>query len=174
MAHLASSCIGIISGIVFLVGGVAMFTIAEVPGPDESDYIIGQIFRFVFSGLFLFFGLVFLIPGVRTFTDLPRRMRLLRDLKERGVPTTATVTFVDRNFRLKVNGDYIYTIVEYEYKDAHGNPHSHRLPRIPSEIAIRRQIEIGSVINIVYHPDHPEDSGWLDLQQDIDDMIAQG
>jgi len=170
MAHLVSSCMGIISGIVFLFSAVAMFTVAEVPGPEESDYILGQIVRFGASGIFLVSGLVFFIPGVRAFTDLPRRVRLMQDLKERGVPTTATVTFVDRNFRLKVNGDYIYTIVEYAY--AHGNPHSHRLPRIPSKIVIRRQIEIGSIINIVYHPDRPEDSGWLEIQQDIDDMIA--
>lgn len=171
MTYLFTSCMGIVGGVVFIFAAFGMFTAAEVPSSGESGYIAGQIARFFFTGLFLFFGLVFLVPGVRAFTDLPRRARLLRDLRERGIEAKATVTFVDRNFRTKVNGDYIYTIVEYEYKDGAGNLQSHRLPRIPSEIVIRQKIEVGSEITIVYHPDHPEESGWLELQEHIDAMV---
>ncbi|MEQ8673713.1 MAG: hypothetical protein RLP44_27815 [Aggregatilineales bacterium] len=171
MNYLISSFFGIIFGIIFLFSAVAMFVGAEVPSAGESGYILGQIARFLFSGIFLVSGLVFFIPGVRAFADLPRRARLLRELKERGIKTTAVITFIDRNFSLKVNGNYVYTIVEYEYKDHHGIPQSHRLPRIPSEIIIRQKYEVGSTINIVYHPDRPEKSGWLELQQYIDENL---
>lgn len=97
----------------------------------------------------------------------------MRDLKERGIPTTATVTFVDRNYSTKVNGDYIYSIVEYEYEDHHGTHQSHRLPRILSDIVVRQQIQIGDTINIVYHPDKPEKSGWLELQKYIDEYFEK-
>jgi len=148
-----------------------MFLVAEVPGPGESGYILGQIARFVFSGIFLISGLVFFIPGVRAFADLPRRVRLLRDLKENGIETTATITFVDLNYSLRVNGKPVYTIVEYEYTDHHGTPQSHRLPRVPSEIIIRQKYEVGSTITIVYLPDRPEKSGWLELQKYIDENL---
>lgn len=163
----------IFGGILFAIAAVGIFTEAEVPGPDESGYVLGQIARIVFGGIFLISALVFLIPGIHTFVDLPRRWYLLRDLRERGIKTTATVTFVDRNYSVRVNGNPVFTIVEYEYQDQNGNRQSHRLPRVPSEIAIRQKIEVGDTINIVYLPDKPEKSGWLELQKYIDENLGR-
>jgi hypothetical protein len=69
-----------------------------------------------------------------------------------------TVTFVDRNWKILLNKNPIYSIVEYYYKDNLGNQYTRKISNMSSELVIRKQIQVGAKIPVKYLSENPAES----------------
>lgn len=77
---------------------------------------------------------------------------------QNGIETQGNITFVDKNYTLLINNAPVYSIVEYTYQDRNGNQHTRRINNIPSEIVIRKQIQVGGTIPVKYAPENSAES----------------
>ena len=75
-----------------------------------------------------------------------------------GVLAEATVTFVDRNYRILVNEQPVYSIVEYKFLDTSGTERVFRAETVDAETVIRNQIQVGSTLNVKYLADDPSEN----------------
>ncbi|TFG74071.1 MAG: hypothetical protein E4H23_12590 [Chrysiogenales bacterium] len=140
--------------IFFLVGG----GIGLVSGLLSGNVQFGaaSINMFVFGGL----GLVFMVIGAILFFGGRGKAKKNKALAEKifamGVPTEATITFLDKNYGMLVNNKPIYSIVEFKFRDGSGVERIGRKNNVSSDLAIRLKLEVGAKIPIKYLNEDPD------------------
>lgn len=140
--------------IFFLVGG----GIGLVSGLFSGNLQMGvaNINMFVFGGL----GLIFMVIGgimfVRGRVLAKKNKALAEKIFAMGVPTEATVTFVDKNYGLLVNNKPIYSIVEFKFRDGSGAERVGRKNNVSSDLVIRLRLEVGAKVQIKYLNENPD------------------
>jgi Na+/melibiose symporter-like transporter len=118
------------------------------PGPDDLTIII--------------FGAAFVVIGILTttltFVRLRRRASMATNVLETGIDTEGTITFVDRNYGVKVSGRYIYSIIEYKFTDLSNKEYVKKVTEASTEEVIRCKIEVGGTVKVKYLPNDPTQS----------------
>jgi len=114
----------------------------------------------IMGGVFVLFLIItfIVLAALRRFGGSKKDQEKKIYIAQNGVETTATVTFVDKNFRLLVNQTPIYSIVEYKYQDNMGREHVRRIDNINSELVVRNKIEVNNTIKIRYLQEDPSQS----------------
>ena len=102
-------------------------------------------------------GLLVLWGGLALIVGRTQQAEANRVLAS-GVDATAAITFLDRNWSLRVNGQPLYSIVEYRFQDSTGRDFVRRVDNIPSESAIRAGWQVGSQVQVRYLPQDPSKS----------------
>lgn len=144
----------VIIGIFFMAMGIFFVVLAQVlPGlaPGDETAVVSLIFTIV-GGAMAVVGLVILVAGRATAKKQEAKAMLIY---ETGVAAEAMVTFVDRNYRILVNNQPIYSIVEFKFRDTSGVEHVVRKETVNSELVIRNQVEVGNTVNIKYLAEDP-------------------
>lgn len=77
---------------------------------------------------------------------------------ETGIETEGTVTFVDRNYGVKVSGRHPYSIVEYKFTDSSKKEYVKKVIEANTEEVIRCRIEVGGTVKVKYLPKDPAQS----------------
>jgi hypothetical protein len=103
-------------------------------------------------------GLLFAVGGVRGMIRGSRELKRKTAIMQTGIEAEGTITFVDKNYRLLVNKQPIYSIVEYTYVDSAGKQHTRRTENVPSDIVIRKQLAVGGKVPIKYSAQNAADS----------------
>jgi hypothetical protein len=130
---------------VVMDGGLALANLFTAGAGASGIFII-------VGGLMAVVGLVLTVTG-RAAAQRQKAKAML--IYQTGVAAEATVTFVDRNYRILVNNRPIYSIVEFKFRDTSGVEHVERKDTVDSELVIRNQIEVGSTVNIKYLAEDP-------------------
>ena len=140
--------------IFFLVGG----GIALIGGLFSGNLQVGaaKINMIVFGGLGLLFMVIGAILFVRGRVKAKQNKALAEKIFAMGVPTEATVTFVDKNYGLLVNNKPIYSIVEFKFRDGSGAERVGRKNNVSSDLVIRLRLEVGNKVQIKYMNEDPE------------------
>jgi hypothetical protein len=159
------SIILLIMGIVFLASGIfTYFVIDTVFGsmPAEAGEMglgnIEGLFQFGVSATFGGIGALMALFGLLGLIRGSKKAKQDHLIAQTGLEREATVTFVDKNYRLLVNNRPIYSIVEYKYQDDYGNEYTNRVENANTNDVIRNKIEVGSTIIIKYLPHDPAKS----------------
>ena len=117
-------------------------------GPDDLTIVI--------------IGAVFVALGILTtaltFVRLRRKSSMATNVLEAGIETEGTVTFVDRNYGVKVSGSHIYSIVEYKFTDASKKEYVKKVTDASTEEVIRCKIEVGGTVKVKYLSNDPTQS----------------
>ncbi|PLW92047.1 MAG: hypothetical protein C0592_12750, partial [Marinilabiliales bacterium] len=129
-----------------------------VNGRQVTDSSVRNTIRWSVSGGIAGLGGIFLISGIIGFFRHKQAYKERLYIMRTGVETEGTVTFVDKNYSFLVNNRPIFSIVEYIYEDKYGNSHSRRVNSISSDIVVRNQIQVGSIIAIKYAIEDPSKS----------------
>ncbi len=145
----------LVIGLVFVGAAVLMVVIiggnlsmASLMAPGAGICVI-----FIIVGVLMaVIGLVLIVTGRATARKLKAKVMLIY---QTGVATEATVTFVDRNYRILVNDRPIYSIVEFKFRDTSGVEYVERKETVQADLVIRNQIEVGSTVNIKYLAEDP-------------------
>jgi hypothetical protein len=147
-------------GIIFIVVGVIIYN------SDTNVYINHQrasaeegkaVVHYAGGGLMglgALFTLIGLVAAVKSNKQKKRDQYILQN----GIDALGTVTFVDKNWKILLNNNPIYSIVEYNYKDKSGNQYTRKISNMSSELVIRKQIRVGSNIQIKYLSENPGES----------------
>ncbi len=136
----------LVPGIILSILGVGFFSTMRGMGATIAGGVCG--------GLGAVFTLIAVIALLRDRVDRRRADLILQT----GLETRGTVTFVDRNFSVRINGRPIYSIIEYTFKDRMGRDYTRTMRNAPSDIVIRRKIEVGSELPVKYLANDPEQS----------------
>lgn len=143
-------------GLILLgVGAIVYFsisadTVVEVNGKPVQDSSLNNILKWSIGGGLGLLGLLFLIGGIRGKIRNAKLNKQKLHILKTGIETEGKVTFVDKNYSFLINNNPVFSIVEYTYKDKSGTTHSRRINNINSEIVIRNQINVGSIVAIKY------------------------
>jgi len=153
----------LIVGMVFIGAGVfagSMMGGAMESAPEaaqETMQIAQSIFTYSFAGvgaLMSFFGVISLIRGGRS-------SKMTQKVLQEGTEGQGVITFVDRNYRVKINNNPIYSIVEYTYTDGMGNQYVNRIDNANTEFVIRAGWQVGVTIPIKYLSEDPQQSAII-------------
>ncbi|MDZ4726588.1 MAG: hypothetical protein SH817_10550 [Leptospira sp.] len=117
-----------------------------------------QILQYGVPGLLISLGVIFNLMGIFGIIRRAKTAKQNAFIMQNGLETDANVLFVDRNYLVRVNYQWIYSILEYEYKDALGNTHLRRIKDVPTEWVIRNKIEVGGKLKIKYLREDPKQS----------------
>jgi hypothetical protein len=144
----------IIAGLMFLVMGLIFVGVALLLGGSVASAGLASVTGvfLIVGGLMAVIGLVIIVAG-RITTQKQKDKAML--IYQTGVDAEAMVTFVDRNYRILVNNQPIYSIVEFKFRDTSGVEHVVRKETVQSELVIRNQVEVGSTVNIKYLLEDP-------------------
>lgn len=158
------------AGIILLLMGVVFIGAGLLSGnviggmmnsaPEMAQESIGMaqnIFTYTFVGvgaLMSFFGVISLIRGGRS-------SQMTKKVLEQGVEGQGTITFVDRNYQVRINGRPIYSIVEYTYTDSMGTQYVNRINDANTEFVIRAGWQTGVTIPIKYLSEDPQQSAII-------------
>jgi hypothetical protein len=129
-----------------IIGGSLSMASLMAPGAGISVIFI------IVGGLMAVIGLVLIVTGRATARKQKAKAMLIY---QTGVAAEATVTFVDRNYRILVNNRPVYSIVEFKFRDTSGVEHVERKETVQSDLVIRNQIEVGSIVNIKFLAEDP-------------------
>jgi hypothetical protein len=139
--------------IFFLVGGGIGLVSGALAG--KFEFGAAGINTIAFGGL----GLIFMIIGAVMLIGGRAKAKKNKALAEKifamGVPTEATITFVDKNYGLLVNNKPIYSIVEFKFRDGGGAERIGRKNNVSSDLVIRLKLEVGSKVPIKYMNEDP-------------------
>ncbi|HYG50513.1 MAG TPA: DUF3592 domain-containing protein [Flavobacteriales bacterium] len=150
-------------GVILLaVGVIVYFAIAskiETDGGTRNLPPWGKaLLLYGVSGLLAGLGLIFMVAGFKANARAKEMEKLYHHILQTGVSAEGSVTFVDKNYSIRVNKVPIYSIVEYTYKDRSGKQHTSRIDTFSSEQVIRKQIQVGGTIQIKYATENPAQS----------------
>ncbi|MES2837764.1 MAG: DUF3592 domain-containing protein [Bacteroidota bacterium] len=154
-------------GIVFLFVGIVLIAVGIIvsqsnmkvkinrqrANAEDSKTAISYV-AWGLEGLGGIFALIGVMGVIRGKKQNKRNHYILQN----GISAEGTVTFVDKNYAVLVNKKPIYSIVEYTYVDSTGSQHTRKVSNISSDIVIRKQILVGSKIQIKYASENPSES----------------
>jgi hypothetical protein len=147
-------------GLILIAVGVyvAQSDIGVTINKRRADAETAATARYAIGGGVGGLGLLFALGGVRSMVRGSRSAKRNREIMQTGVAAEATITFVDKNYRVLVNKQPIYSIVEYTYLDRAGQPHKRRTENAPSDAVIRMGLAVGGKVAIKYSAQNPADS----------------
>lgn len=125
----------------------------RISNQEESAIVLNYV-----GGGLAGLGLVFAISGLVGAVRNSKRNKQNQHLLQYGIDAEGTVTFVDKNYLIKVNHTPIYSIVEYTYLDSNGTTHSRRINNVNSEIVTRNNVQVGGKIHVKYSAQNPNES----------------
>jgi hypothetical protein len=140
---------------VFVIIGTAFTSNTAVP---ESEKYLGPLLQYCISGFLTLLASIFLVAGFRAKAREKKEKELYDRIMLTGVKAAGTITFVDKNWSIRINSRPIYSIVEYVYKDSAGIQHTNRNNQSNSEWVIRNQIQVGKNVEIKYAAEDPSKS----------------
>lgn len=117
-----------------LVSGVSGFT------PTTMEEMIPVVF----------FGALITIWGLITHRRQKRLSKARQKILQDGVVGEGRIKFLDRNYRVEINGRPVYSIIEYDYVDSAGNYYINRVDNVDTDAIIRTGWQVGSTIPIKY------------------------
>jgi len=139
------------------IGNAGPEGIDGLPSGMDPEKVV-RIVQYGVSGLVGGLGALFFLGGLKGLATNAKQRKLAARLMRTGLDAEGTVTFVDKNWAIKVNQRPIYSIVEYTYQDSSGTEHTRRVDKLNSELVIRKQIQVGSKIPVKYAPEDPSKS----------------
>jgi len=145
---------------VFIFIGVVLCGVAALvytKAPQSNDPFAGFVTCAIVGGL----GLLFLLLGIVFLAKSKQNAARLAEILSSGTPAEATVTYVDRNFRIRVNGQPVYSIVEYRYQDGAGMSHVRRITDASTDVVVRSGIAVGSKVEIRISRTDPSKSALI-------------
>ena len=158
------------AGIILLIMGVVFISVGLLSGNVLGDMMqsapeiaqqeiamVQNIFTYTFVGigaLMSFFGVISLFRGGRASNQTKKVL-------QEGIEGQGTITFVDRNYSVRINGSPIYSIIEYSYMDSMGNQYTNRINNANTEFVIRAGWQPGIRIPIKYLSENPEKSAII-------------
>lgn len=148
------SIILLFTGVVLIGTSVIVYFASFKTGGSMNPALAKNIITLVLGGL----GALFTLMGLIGFIGGSKIAKLKKYILQNGSDAEGTVTFIDRNYAFLVNRTPIYSIIEYTYVDPAGADHTRKITNFSTQIAIRKQIQVGSKIAIKYHPENPEES----------------
>ena len=115
--------------------------------------------------IFAWMGLSILVVGLLAFAaglllDRARRGLAAR-IDAQGISATATISRVEPNWNVRVNGRPIYTIVEFAFTDSGGAPRQVRKTRLSADLVAGSRIAPGSQVEVRYLMDDPRRCGLV-------------
>jgi hypothetical protein len=128
--------------------GLLMFGIGTLVTVTPVFTLLGVIFGSL--------GLFFLVVAIILRQVFAQRARDKQQIIDGGVDATGVVTFLDRNYSVRMNGRPPYFILEYKYADAFGGEHVATDRWADANQVIRRGLQVGSEIQVRYLPKSPE------------------
>jgi hypothetical protein len=152
-------------GIILIVTGVIVsqsntrIVINKQEANAETSNTVRNYIGIGIGGL----GLFFAIAGFVGMASSSRQKKKSQQILQNGIAAKGTITFVDKNYSLLVNKKPIYSIIEYTYTDNSGIDHTRRINNFNSDIAIRNNFQVGSVIPIKYSVENPAESVMIIL-----------
>ncbi len=157
--------------------GAGIFTyimLGTVPWAESGlsdEFIMG--IRYGFPGVFLLAGGLFVISAVRSLLGAVQNREMADKLLERGIETTGQVTFIDRNWSIRVNERPIYSIIEYVF-EANGQQYTRRKTDAPTETVIRSGLAVGQSVPVFYLPEDPDQNMLLiGSQEQLNQLRAE-
>ena len=154
-------------GIIFLFVGIILIVTGIIISQSNTRVRINHQLanaedsntaRYAIGGGLAGLGLLFSIGGLIGVVRGSKQNKRKQYIVQNGIDAQGTVTFVDKNWSVRINGNPIYSIVEYTYIDKTGYQHTNRINNLNSEIVIRKQIQVGSNIPIKYAAENPWES----------------
>ena len=147
-------------GLILIAVGVyiAQSNIAVRINKQRADAETAATARYAIGGGLGGLGLLFALGGVRSMVRGGKEMKRRQHIMQTGVPAEGTITFVDKNYRVLVNKQPIYSIVEYTYADSTGKQHKRRTDNAPSDAVIRMGLAVGGKVAIKYSAENPAES----------------
>lgn len=141
-------------GIILAFIGVILLVVALAVGLGSSNPTdqLGALIMGLLGGGMTFFGAIAFVAGIVMARKQRDQAKLI---SETGVTTDATVTFVDRNYKILVNEQPIYFIVEFTFRDTSGMERVVRYDTVDSELVIRNKVEVGSTVKVKYLAEDP-------------------
>lgn len=141
-------------GLVWLVigGGIML-----AGGSAEAAGGTGRIFALMSLG-FLATGGLMVGAGLLMSRAAKQRTALI---ETQGVSAKGTVTRVEPNWNVRVNGRPVYSIVEFTFTDSSGGPRQVRKTRIGAGLAANSQIAPGSEVEVKYLMGDPRQCGLV-------------
>jgi len=148
------SIILLFTGVVLIGTGVIVYFASFKTGSGMNPALAKNIITLVLGGL----GAIFTLMGIVGFIGEQKKTKRKKYILQNGIDAEGTVTFIDRNYAFLVNKTPIYSIIEYTYKDPSGANHTRKITNFSTQIAIRKQIQVGSKIAIRYLAENPDES----------------
>ena len=147
-------------GLILIAVGVyvAQSNMAVRINRQRADAETAATARYAIGGGVGGLGLLFALGGVRSMIRGSKEKKRNQEIMQNGVAAEGTITFVDRNYRVLVNKQPIYSIVEYTYRDSAGNAHKRRTETAPSDAVIRMGLAVGGKVAIKYSAQNPAES----------------
>ena len=125
---------------------------------QRADADTAATARYAIGGGLGGLGLLFAVGGVRSMVRGSAEKKRKQEIMQNGVAAEGKITFVDKNYRVLVNKQPIYSIVEYTYLDSTGKQHTRRTDNAPSESVIRMGLAVGGSVAIKYSAQNPAES----------------
>jgi len=150
----------VLVGLVLIAVGVyvARSDIVIRINKQRADADTAATARYAIGGGVGGLGLLFALGGVRSIVRTSNEGKRKREIMQSGVATQGTITFLDKNYRVLVNKQPIYSIVEYRYLDGTGKQHTRRTDTAPSDAVIRMGLAVGGTVAIKYSAQNPAES----------------
>ncbi len=138
----------VIAGIICIVVSVYLTLLFYYILPKDDS--INNVILHSMGGLPALIGLPFLIMGLKERARNKREKKMRLYILQTGISAKAIITFYDKNWTIRINYKYPYSVVEYTYKDQNGNKYRNRLNEFPTEAAIRSGFQAGVTIPIKF------------------------
>lgn len=148
------SVILLFTGVILAGVGVIVYFASYKTGGSMNPALAKNLIAGILGGL----GALFTILGLVGFIGESKKTKRKKYILQNGVDAEGDVTFIDRNYAFLVNKTPIYSIIEYTYKDPSGANHARKITNFSTQIAIRKQIQVGSKIAIRYLAENPDES----------------
>lgn len=114
---------------------------------------------------FMILGASLLAVGALGFTVGQLQIRAARERTARidaqGISARGTVSAVEPNWNVRVNGRAVYSIVAFTFTDSSGAPRSVRKTRVDSGLVSSSQIAAGAQVDVKYLMEDPGQCGLV-------------
>jgi hypothetical protein len=142
------------AGLILLAVGIVVYFAIGTVTHYNGNQVMGDGLRMTLQlsigGFLALLGILLIIGAMKAKSRNDAQQKQNMHILQTGMSTEGTVTFVDKNYAVKINRVPIYSIVEYVYKDNSGNQHTRRISNLSSELVIRKKIEVGAKIPVKY------------------------
>ncbi len=112
----------------------------------------------ILVGVFGLLGISFFLAALAANRISAQRVKRRQAILTHGIETTGVITYLDRNFSLRLNGRFPYSIVEYRFTDADGHEQVVTDRRVSAEQAIRQSWQVGTPLLVRYLRNSPKQS----------------
>lgn len=127
-------------GKILMVIGIGLFVaIISWSSPDLVQEMIGMA---IFGALMSFFG-------YRMYSREQRALKEIQKILQEGVVGETSITFIDRNYRVQINEQPVYSIIEYAYADS-SSYYTKRIDNADTDVIICAGWQVGTTIRIKY------------------------